>query len=357
MALLESLPGVEVTVCVDGEALKEYNTENDIVTNKNRVAARQKSRTITKYIEATTGKGFLVKIVVKAPYKMNCHNISFTVEVDGQYIKSHLMTKNNLAKDLNGPKKEWSCSIEGPVEKVRSRGAVKCMHFTEIHSTDEALASTVIRKQGLQTSKVGEIVIYVHRCSGLRKARGGHSQTKFHELDSAEKVHSKVLIKDAKTHSVALKYQKRARLGRSVHTTEIDGKDFPIAIYRFKYCSMKSLQDLQIVPRVEDLEPVVVDSPPQRPRNQGEQVAARAASLAGDFGDLSSAIEELIKKAMRRVADGINSPEIKSEIVLAPGVKRERPDDEADANPSKRAKCTKKRSIGRMIIDLTEEDV
>jgi hypothetical protein len=30
MAIHESLPGVEVTICVDGEALKEYEAENEV---------------------------------------------------------------------------------------------------------------------------------------------------------------------------------------------------------------------------------------------------------------------------------------------------------------------------------------
>ncbi|KAH9209713.1 hypothetical protein DL95DRAFT_276706, partial [Leptodontidium sp. 2 PMI_412] len=84
MAILDSLSGIEVTVLVDGESLVEYDAENDNVVHTNpAAAAHQRDRTVTKYIESSTGKAFSVKVNVKAPYKIDCPNVSFELYVDG----------------------------------------------------------------------------------------------------------------------------------------------------------------------------------------------------------------------------------------------------------------------------------
>ena len=130
MAILDCLPGIEVTVWANGETLEEYDAENDIVIHENAVAAsHQQARTVTKYIESTTGQVFSVKINVKAPYKLDCPRLSFTFRVDGQCVDKPLMGEKHYAG------RSWSNLIEGPVEMVRSRGKVTVMKFAEIHSS------------------------------------------------------------------------------------------------------------------------------------------------------------------------------------------------------------------------------
>lgn len=136
MALLDSLPGVEVTVCVEGEALQEYAAENDEVVHQDKaVVYHQQQVTTTKFIESATGKPFLVRVNVKAPFKMNCDNIAFAVRVDGKHIRKSLMSKKDFAKIMNGEREDWSVNIEGPIEQVGSGWVVRLMHFAEIQSS------------------------------------------------------------------------------------------------------------------------------------------------------------------------------------------------------------------------------
>ena len=153
MAILDCLPGIEVTVWADGETLEEYDAENDIVTHEDPVAAaHQQSHTVTKYIESTTGQVFLVKVSVKAPYKLDCPNVSFRLCVDGQWVRSPLMTTASYAR------REWCDLIEGPVEMTHSRGEVTIMKFAEIHSSRSLpfrkLESRLIRVQPMKISRV-----------------------------------------------------------------------------------------------------------------------------------------------------------------------------------------------------------
>ncbi|TGO79330.1 hypothetical protein BELL_0036g00190 [Botrytis elliptica] len=77
MAVLDSLPGIEVAVCVDGEPLKEYeNTEDELILNepeglgkKFEVAKHQRSVTIKKFVESTAGNFFTIKCTIKSPYR------------------------------------------------------------------------------------------------------------------------------------------------------------------------------------------------------------------------------------------------------------------------------------------------
>jgi len=92
MAVLDALEGIEVTICVDGQALHEYN-DDEIEAQAGAVGAHQASRTVSKYIEAATGKEFAVKVTVKSPYKMDCPILSFPCRVDGMKVGSRILLK------------------------------------------------------------------------------------------------------------------------------------------------------------------------------------------------------------------------------------------------------------------------
>jgi hypothetical protein len=121
MAVLDDLEGIEVTICVDGQALHEYN-DDEIEAQAGAVGAHQASKTVSKYIEAATGKEFAVKVTVKSPYKMDCPTLSFRCRVDGMKVGSRGLQKtgyksasgfetvvNGLRHNLGGLSKR--CSI------------------------------------------------------------------------------------------------------------------------------------------------------------------------------------------------------------------------------------------------------
>ncbi|THY04794.1 hypothetical protein D6D02_07885 [Aureobasidium pullulans] len=81
MAILDSLPGVEITVVVDGEDLHEYQ-DTDMEDEEN---------TVTKYVEAITDANFAIKIKgsQELEYKGDC--LSLDVLVDGLRIQRPLI--------------------------------------------------------------------------------------------------------------------------------------------------------------------------------------------------------------------------------------------------------------------------
>ncbi|TEY69548.1 hypothetical protein BOTCAL_0113g00100 [Botryotinia calthae] len=83
MADLNSLPGIEVTVCVDDKPLKEYeSTEDEVMLNepqglgkKFEVAQHQRSVTVKRFVESAAGKFFTIKCSVQNPYRYaDCEN-------------------------------------------------------------------------------------------------------------------------------------------------------------------------------------------------------------------------------------------------------------------------------------------
>jgi hypothetical protein len=90
MAVLDGLEGIEVSVCVHGQALHEYE-DNDLEAEPGDVGAYQASKTVSKYLEAVTDKEFSIKIVVKDPYEMDCPTLGFQVKVDGMVVSHPIL--------------------------------------------------------------------------------------------------------------------------------------------------------------------------------------------------------------------------------------------------------------------------
>lgn len=81
MAVLDGLPGVEITVVVDGKDLHEYQ-DADMEDDED---------TVTKYIEAVDNANFAIKIKVAKGATFKGNRLSFKVLVDGARISRPLM--------------------------------------------------------------------------------------------------------------------------------------------------------------------------------------------------------------------------------------------------------------------------
>jgi hypothetical protein len=129
MAVLEGLEGIEVTVCVDGQALNEYN-DDELEVQPGAISAHQASKTVSKYVEAVTGKEFSIKTTVKSPYKMDCPCLSFLVKVDGSSVAQPLMLKRMYNRTVG-----WERVISGVkhyLPGASRRCSIQNFRFAEI---------------------------------------------------------------------------------------------------------------------------------------------------------------------------------------------------------------------------------
>lgn len=88
MAIGKELPEVEVTVVVDGVALKEYH-DHDL---------DEDDRTITRYIEAASGKNFEVHIKVDKGCNFIGDCLVFAIEVDGKMADTPIIRARRCAR-------------------------------------------------------------------------------------------------------------------------------------------------------------------------------------------------------------------------------------------------------------------
>lgn len=97
MAVTDALPGVEVTVEVDGQPLKEFTDQG----------LEEEPRTITRYVEAVSGKRFILKVEVKNHAKFHGNSYRASVEVDGHSVDRRVIHKPKksgtpIVKTING---------------------------------------------------------------------------------------------------------------------------------------------------------------------------------------------------------------------------------------------------------------
>ena len=81
MAIINDLPGVEVTVTVHDYDLQEYH-DGDV---------EDEERTVTKYIQAQEGQLFEVRIKVPKGFTFEGDCLAFTIFVDGNWVVEPLV--------------------------------------------------------------------------------------------------------------------------------------------------------------------------------------------------------------------------------------------------------------------------
>lgn len=126
MAVLDSLPGVEVTIWSEGSKLKEYDDDGD------QVRQSWKHKTVSKYIESETDAAFYFKLQVGKPYEHDCDELGFAIILDGceENIDSHLCCSDDLDDDG-----EWELDVHG-VETHDAEGAkIKRFRFAKLHKS------------------------------------------------------------------------------------------------------------------------------------------------------------------------------------------------------------------------------
>jgi hypothetical protein len=102
MAVLESLPGLTVSIHVDGQPLPEYEDHTEEETPDGPVAEYQAARTVCRYVEALSDKDFCIKTSLDAPYIMDCPSLMFPCWVDGNPAPAKVLKKTHHLDRIQG---------------------------------------------------------------------------------------------------------------------------------------------------------------------------------------------------------------------------------------------------------------
>lgn len=102
MAIHPELPGLEVTIRMDGAELHEYPTENNASmpeTRDRKVLRHRKRYTVSNYIESVTDSTFTINLRIKAPFKFDSHSLTVYAFADGELIDSFVILKSDYVSN------------------------------------------------------------------------------------------------------------------------------------------------------------------------------------------------------------------------------------------------------------------
>jgi hypothetical protein len=135
MAVIPDLLGLEITVCVDGTPLTEY--EDDEPRGQALSVTREgipAGKSISKYIESETDREFAIDLTISNPFKLDCPSLGFSLLIDGVRVAKTIFRGSHHGLD-----KPWSCFMDGI--RVGPARTLMPLMFSKIE-TCESLSAT-----------------------------------------------------------------------------------------------------------------------------------------------------------------------------------------------------------------------
>lgn len=86
MAIIDSVPGVEVSICVDKVPLTEYPDDE-----------QEGGHTTSRYVEAVSGREFTIKLEVTEAAVFVSDRIAFDVYIDGVFCTGRVYATSNVS--------------------------------------------------------------------------------------------------------------------------------------------------------------------------------------------------------------------------------------------------------------------
>lgn len=115
MAILESLPGIEVNIESQGRVLPEYEDEEE--WNHDRLHVMRDDRKKSVYVECVSDAEFSIQCCLTEDFRIEASAVTLGLEVDGKPIADKVLKI--------GPRSfsslTSSCELVGPNEVIRRR--------------------------------------------------------------------------------------------------------------------------------------------------------------------------------------------------------------------------------------------
>ncbi|KAK4496758.1 hypothetical protein PRZ48_012741 [Zasmidium cellare] len=207
MAVLDGLPGVEVTVQVDGIALKEYEDPDE----------EELAKTHVCYVESKSEKHFSISVKVKDDFKYKGDSISVLTTADGTDAAYDLYDSDDRDNEILG--------------FTAGRTTTK-FRFNDLETVSDGHMTT---HEAAKVRSLGELKVQVHHTRQVRIEPG---------LGQYDHVETGIISEKAlKGDSIA-----RKRTSKAI-VTYPDGQHNPVATFVFRYRSMQALKSMLIIPR------------------------------------------------------------------------------------------------------------
>jgi hypothetical protein len=90
MAVLNSLPGLAVSVSVAGKELPEYEHRED--ESDGPLA----NKTVLRYIESISDAEFAINFRISPPFQLDCYALNFRVSIDGKRVRGKICGQDKI---------------------------------------------------------------------------------------------------------------------------------------------------------------------------------------------------------------------------------------------------------------------
>ncbi|KAG9525875.1 hypothetical protein KCU93_g5713, partial [Aureobasidium melanogenum] len=296
MAVLDGLPGVEVTVVVDGKDLHEYQ-DADMEDDEG---------TITKYIEAVDNANFAIKIKVSKDVEFKGDFLSFGISLDGSSVRNPVVNSSQVR----------ACThvriVEGVQVGVQRMRKLKFNALETVTEHGFGLPEDVERVKNM-----GKIEVRVRHKNILKKV-----PAKYREPNSGNEsfISEKAIKGQGMTHSYSLDEEIYTADSIFCRGEPVIGVKDPAGMFVFHYRSKASLKDSMIIPRTPS--PVPLEDRPE---------------------------EELTAEEMAQLVR-----QLKAKVANTAAIKREREDDNDNSHARKRARSSA--SADPIHLELNDDD-
>ncbi|KAG9653192.1 hypothetical protein KCU95_g13375, partial [Aureobasidium melanogenum] len=238
MAVLNGLPGVEVTVVVDGEDLREYQDPN----------MEDGEDAITKHIAVVDGANFAMKIKVTEDALFEGNTLAFNVKVDGSEVSEPIIEPTDVEEH------SYVQLVEG-VDVGPQR--IRRLRFSALETVNEQNSAPPEDDDRLKD--LGKIEIRVSHRNVIKNVRASYYEPETGNENAA--VTEEAIKGQGLTHSYSLDEETYYADDTPFCTTKAvrRAKD-PAGIFVFNYRSKAALRDLMIIPRTRtpSLVPVMI---------------------------------------------------------------------------------------------------
>ncbi|KAH7389622.1 hypothetical protein DE146DRAFT_768052 [Phaeosphaeria sp. MPI-PUGE-AT-0046c] len=237
MAIAAGLPGLQVTVNVDGEALPEYNFEaEDAFQDPAQII-------VTKYIEAPTSAVFDIGTLYKPPFSPS-FQLHPDIMMDGNYVQAPYEEWGGK-EACQGYRYSKATFIENEVAVTRS------FRFSALVTEEENHPMTADQRRDI--SCIGQIIVYFYLVEGLEEVNPVNISQ---GVSEEARVVSQRAMKAATARGDII----------SCHTSRVKTvQNEPFAIFIFYYRSTAALKSLGIIARTPSPSPQHSPSPTPQP--------------------------------------------------------------------------------------------
>ncbi|KFY34976.1 hypothetical protein V494_06311 [Pseudogymnoascus sp. VKM F-4513 (FW-928)] len=312
MAVIDAVPGLEVSVCINGQPVNEYEDSGEEIDGP------LASKTVVKYIEATSDAEFTINVTIDPAFDAHRgtrDDLLVDAKIDGKWVAGRYRDCT-----ANNERTNWTTVLDGIRDYEADRQTIRAFKFTTVEIVEIA-DKAKIEEDVKAAANLGEITVEVFRVNLLEythpKRAGVNNIT--------PEISEKAIKGRALSHGTTFGAEKTARPQKTRSCSYPDGNDKPLARFIFRYRSKEALRMLLIIPRSPSPDPFEALPAVER--------------------------ERLAREAFLRQQDPKPEPGIKPERI----VKRERRDSDVvdltgDAPTAKQRKTTMEAPI-----DLTDD--